>query len=142
LIFAIGAVVRRTGVADAVEFLRHTRRRPDISVGPVPKIELHAGRKRPLERYIVDRDHLLPAVHGRGKVVGRIELGALVGNQAYSFDRPGLAFGQILRLKTPEKRHEVRDGCSVVDVINPWPIQRRIRDHVVLKRNREVDALS
>ena len=67
---------------DARQFVFNIGCGDHIAIGKVPKIQLHAGLKTPIEGHLVDgrRRFLMPQrfVHGAMKMVGRIQMRAVV----------------------------------------------------------------
>ncbi len=86
-------VERRERVRDARELGLHVACGRDIAVGEVPKVELDSALEAPVERHLVDRDRSLAAVHGRGEMPGRVEMGGVVRRQLDPLDRPTFALG-------------------------------------------------
>jgi hypothetical protein len=103
------------------------------------EIELHAGPVAPVQRNLVDGGSGLAAIHGRRVVPGRIEMRAIVGRERDAFDRPALAVRQVFALQAGEEFLQHRDRLTVSQVLDRWFETRRVRGHVVLERDREID---
>jgi hypothetical protein len=83
-------------VADALELGLDILCGRDIAIGKIPEVELDRRIKAPFQRDFVDGGGALAAVHGRGEVVRRVEMGAAMSRQLDPLDRPAFAVGQFL----------------------------------------------
>jgi hypothetical protein len=75
----------------------------DVAVGHVAEVELHARAEAPFQRHLVDGDRAFAAVHRRMVVIGRVEMGAVVGGDLQALHRPAFAAGQICSRFSPGK---------------------------------------
>src|SRR5262249_48665379 len=80
-------------MADALELRFDVAGGGHIAVRESSGIELDARLEAPFERHLVDGDRALAAVHGGVKMVGRVEMGAIVSHERDQLDRPALAVG-------------------------------------------------
>ena len=133
-------------VADALELGLDVGRRHHVAIGQVAKVQLHAGLKAPLQRHLVDGPGLLllaqRLVHGAVEVVGRIEVGAVVGRELNLLDRPAFAVGQVFLLQAGKEGLDLADGVFVGEVLDLGREGGRVGDDVVFEVDREVDELA
>ena len=73
------------------------------------------------------------------EMIGRIEMRAVMGHQADPFDRPALAFRQVLFVKPGEELHDILGGLAMRQILDLWAIARRVGDDIVLDRYRQID---
>jgi hypothetical protein len=103
------------------------------------EIELDPGAIAPVERNLVDGRSRLAAIHRRGEVPGRVEMGAVVGRERDPLDCPALAVRQVLASKSGKvvlkRRHRVAMGM-ILDLRSE---PRRISRNVVFQRDGEID---
>jgi len=101
----------------------------------VAKVQFHPGLKAPLQGHIIDgggRAFIAQRlVHGGVKVVGRIQMRAVVGGELDHLDRPTLAIGQVLFFQAGKKRFDLFVSVLVVEVLDLRDVARRIAQHVV-----------
>ena len=116
--------------------------RHHVTIGEMAEIELDAGLEAPLQRDLVDRDRPLAPIHGRGEVIGRVEMGTVMRDQLDLFDRPGLAIGQIALSQPGKEAEQARDRLIMVDIGDLGAKAFGVGNHIVFKENREVDDLS
>src|SRR5210317_1811205 len=133
-------------VTDPIKLRRYVRRGHDVTIREMPKIQLHAGLKTPLQGHFVYGDCALSTprlfVHGAMKMIGSIEMGAIVRAKLHHFYGPPFSIGKILSLKTVEKLGHLFCPCIVGNVFNLRLDKRWIADDVVLKINRKIDKTS
>ena len=99
-------------MANALEFCLDVGRGDHIAVGKVAEVQLHAGLEAPVQRHGVDGHRLALAagqrrVHGAVEVVGRIQVGAVVGGQLHQLHRPAFAIGQVFLAQAADGGHMV-----------------------------------
>src|SRR5216684_8898922 len=75
-------------------------------------------------------------------MVGRVEMGAVMGRQLDRLHRPALAVRQIFSLEACKETQHPRQALLVIAVLNDGMDARRIGRHVVLQRHGNVDQLS
>ena len=80
----------------------------NIAVRQMPEVELHPWLEAPFQRHLIDGDRRAAtgnqrAVHGRMVMIGRVQMGAVMGGQADAFHRPAFAIGQISFFQPGEK---------------------------------------
>jgi len=75
-------------------------------------------------------------------MVGRIEMGAVMGRQLHRLHRPGLSVRQIFGLEAFEEPQHSRQALPVVVILNDRIDARRIGRHVILQRHGNIDQLS
>src|SRR5262249_31480825 len=92
--------------------------------------------------HLVDGDGALAAVHGRGEMPGRVEVGGVVGGQPDPFDRPAFAIGQLVLAQPGEELGEVGGGLAVGEVVDFRTEPRRVGGDVVFQRHRYIDQLA
>jgi hypothetical protein len=147
-IFGAGAGIdhddfqRRKRVADALEFGIDILGGGDITVGQVPEVELDARLQAPFQRHLVDGPCPLAAVHGRMIVVGRIEMGAVMGRELHRLHRPALSVRQIFGPEAFKESEHARQALLVIVVLNDRVDPRRIGRNVILQRHGNIDQLS
>jgi hypothetical protein len=103
------------------------------------EIELDARPVAPVEWNFVDGGGGLAVIHGRGKVPGRVEMGAVVGRQVDPPDRPALALRQVLAREPRKVSLQQRDHVPMGVISNGRSASRRVRLHVIFEWNREID---
>ena len=99
-------VERLERIADAIEFALHVVGGADIAVRLVAEIEFHAVGEAPLQRHLVDGDGALAVVHGRMKMIRRVEMRAVVGRDRHRLDRRAHAVRQLFRPQAGELRRQ------------------------------------
>lgn len=130
------------GIADAAQFRLDLGGGDHVTVREPAKVELDAGPETPVQRDFVDGEGALAAVHGRGEVIGGVEMGAVVGDQFHLLDGPGLARRQIVLGQAGEEGAQLGDRRLVIEIANPGSEDRGVRTDVVLQRNGEIDELT
>ena len=70
-------------MADALQLRFDVLGGGDVAVREVAEVELHAGLEAPFERHLVDGDRRAsrPSSSRRMEVIGRVQVGAVVGRQ-------------------------------------------------------------
>ena len=132
-------VERRQRMPDALELGLDVLGGRDVAVGKMPEVELDRRIEAPFQRHLVDRGGALAAVHGRGEMIRRVEMGAAVRRQLDPFDRPAFAVGQFLDLQPREELADLLGGLLVIEILDARAVARRIGHHVVLQRDGNVD---
>lgn len=130
---------RPQGMADPAELLFHIGRRHHVAVREMPEVELHRRLQAPLQRHLVDGYRPFAAVHRRCVVVGRVQMGAVVGGDPYPFDRPPLAVGKVRDGGARKERHHLRRGLPVVVVVDLREVAGRVGGDPGLQRNGQID---
>jgi hypothetical protein len=110
------------------------------------EVQLHAGLEAPLQRHVVDGDRRLLAaqrvVHRRVEVVGRVQVGAVVGGQVDQLHRPAFAVRKVFLLQAREERFDLLEGVLVREVLDLGRERRRVGQDVVLQEDRQVDEFA
>jgi hypothetical protein len=75
-------------------------------------------------------------------MIGRVEMGAVVGRERDGLHRPGLSFRQILRLQPLKEAQHPRQALLVIVVFDHGMNAGGIGGYVVLQRNGNVDQFS
>jgi hypothetical protein len=83
-------------VADALQLGLDISGADHVAVREMPEIELHARLVEPFERQLVDGRGALAAIHGRGVVPGRVDVGAVVGRDLALLGGPAFAAGEAV----------------------------------------------
>ena len=129
-------------MSDTLEFSLDVIRGHDIAVGKMSKVEFDAGLKAPFERNLLDGPCAFAAIHGRMVVIGRVEMGAVMGRELHRLHRPALTVGQIARLKPRKEAEHARQALLVIVILDARIDAGRIGRHVVLQRHRDIDQFS
>jgi hypothetical protein len=120
-------------------------RRDHVAVVEVAEVQLHGRLEAPFQRHLVDRDRalLLPqlAVHRGVEVVGRIEVRAVVRGQRHALHGPAFAIGQVALAQAGEEGRDLPHRVLVREVFDLRREGGRVRHHVVLEVDGEVDEL-
>jgi len=119
---------------DALQFIGNVGGGRHIAVWQVAEVELDAGLEAPLQRHLVDGPGPLAAIHGRMEMIGRIQMGAVVGGEAHRLHRPALAVGQIVLRQASEERQHLRQALPMVDIVDGRVKAGRVGRNVVLQR--------
>src|SRR3984885_16018022 len=101
-------------MSDALEFSLDILSGHDIAVGKMPEVEFDAGLKTPFERHFLDGPGALTAVHGRMIVIGRVEMGAVMGGELHRLHPPALTVRPILRFEARKESKHARQALLVV----------------------------
>src|SRR5712692_2440857 len=109
-----------------------------MAVGLVAEVELDARLEAPVERHLVDGDGALALVHRRMEMIGRVEMGAVVGREIDVLDRPALAVRQVFLLEAGEEAGDLAGRILVLVILDLRPERRGIGDHVVLEIDGEI----
>src|SRR5262245_38695941 len=126
-------------MTDPLQFGLNVRRGCNVPVGKATEVELDPGLEAPLQRHLVDAQRPFAAVHGRGEVVGRIKVRAIVGGDIDALDRPAFAVGKIAGRKTGKEGADRRRALLVIDVGDLGLVAGRIGGDVALQRYGNVD---
>jgi hypothetical protein len=100
---------------------------------------LTPGRKKPVERHLIDRHHRFAVDRLRLKMNRRIHMGAVMRRERDLFDCPALAIRQILAAQTGKQIEQKGRGLGVAAVGDFRPHKRRVIDRFVFKRRRQID---
>ena len=65
-------------------------------------------------------------VHGAVKVVGRVQMGAVMGRQIHQLHRPAFAIGQVFLFQAGKKRLNLLESVFVGEVLDLWRESRRV----------------
>src|SRR5262249_57381963 len=99
--------------------------------------ELDGGLKTPFERYLVDGDRALAAIHGGGEMPRCVEVRGVVGREPDPLDRPAFAIWQILLAQAGKEPDHLRRRLPVGETSDLSAIARRIGGRVVFPAARE-----
>ena len=95
-------------MAYAGQFGLHVCGGDHIAICKMPKVQFHARLKAPFQRDFINGDRRFfmaqGLVLGGVEVVGRIQVGAVVGAQLDKLHRPTFAIGQVLLAQPRKKR--------------------------------------
>ena len=69
-----------------------------VAVVKTSEVQFHARLEAPIERHLINSDGPLAFVHGRGKMIGRVEVRSIVGDELNALDCPSLAVRQVIGL--------------------------------------------
>jgi hypothetical protein len=81
----------------------------------------------------------LALVHRRMEMIGRVEMGAVMGREIDVLDRPALAVGQVFLLEPGEEAGDLAGGVFVLVILDLRAERHGIGDHVVFEIDRKVD---
>ena len=127
-------------MVDPRQFSVNLGGRYDMPVRQMPEIELDARAIAPFQRHLVDGDRPLAFVHGGMVVIGRIDMGAVMGGDVQPLDRPALAARQILLFQARKEHHDLFGGLLVIHVLDLGQHDRRVRGDACFQRDGEVNV--
>ncbi|MCY1378262.1 hypothetical protein D9M69_658790 [compost metagenome] len=81
-------------------------------------------------------------VHRRVEVIRRIEVRAVVRGQLHQLHGPAFAVGQVFFLQAGKEGLDLLEGVLVREVLDLRREGRRIGQHVVFEKDRQVDELA
>ena len=96
--------------ADALQFRLHVCRGNHIAVVEGVEIQFDAGLETSIQGHLFDGDRPLALIHGGMKLIGRVQMGAVVGHQPDPFDGPAFAVGQVFFFQARKKSGHVTGG--------------------------------
>ena len=135
-------VERREPMTDALELGFNVARAGDVTIREMTEVELDGGLKAPFERYLVDCDRALAAIHGGGEMPRCVEVCGVVGREPDPLDRPALAIWQILVPQAGKELDHVRRRLPVGEIVDLRAVARGIGGDVVFQRHGNVDELA
>lgn len=124
---------------DALKLRLHLVGADNMPVRQMTKIELHARLKSPFKRYLIYRGRGFAAIHGRGIVPRRIQVGSIVRRERDRFHGPRFAIGKVGRGEAGKERGHLIHCGLVIAVINRNLHARWIGDHIGAKRNGQIN---
>ena len=72
-------------------------------------------------------------------MIGRVEMGAVVGREIDVLDRPALAVRQVFLLEAGEETRDLAGRVLVLVILDLGPERRGIGNDVVLEIDRQID---